>query len=136
MKITYRDAGILSYVSGTVSRVWDGKTFELRAFGSSRRRKLEGDREDQPPLRFPTARFELHKIVRVSGHRFHSFQVKLLLFLFPSNSACVLAVGVENISQQTLSEQLFPGQGGLSYLGRLFHYSAVSNLTRPKPLRL
>lgn len=70
VKITYKDAGILSFVSGTVSRVWDGRTFELRAFGSSRRRRLEGDMEDQPPLRFPTARFELHKIVRVSGHRF------------------------------------------------------------------
>jgi hypothetical protein len=70
VKITYRDAGILSYVSGTVSRIWDGKTFELRAFGSSRRRRLEGDMESQPLLRFPTARFELHKIVRVSGQRF------------------------------------------------------------------
>ena len=70
MKITYRDAGILSYVSGTVSRIWDGNTFELRALGPSRRRSSAGDREDQPLLRFPTARFELHKMVRVSGQRF------------------------------------------------------------------
>ena len=45
-------------------------TFELRALGPSRRRSSAGDREDQPLLRFPTARFELHKMVRVSGQRF------------------------------------------------------------------
>lgn len=70
VKITYRDAGILSYVSGIVSRIWDGKTFELRALGPSRRRSSAGDREGQPLLCFPTAQFELHKIVRVSGQRF------------------------------------------------------------------
>lgn len=71
VKIVFLDAGIRSSTSGTVTRVWDGSNFELRTFGnSSRFRRLEGGRQDQLFLRFPTARFALLSIVRISGPRF------------------------------------------------------------------